>query len=463
MTVNFSPSTVSGTTVATTVATFSAVSTLKGGNYKVTINATGGGVTQSVTYLVNVFVRPSCSLTPNVYSASFKAGSGTNFFIKCSAASASSSLVNLSVAGAPGGITARFLSPTVSPTGTATLNITSTSTVTPGTYYLTVTGSEPNGATQTVWLYFAVSTPVFTLSLNPTNVTAYLGSTTQFTAVVTPDAGFASPVNVWMGGVPNGVGRSIGTNSIANPSTPITLTIDKNTTPGTYPLLIGAGTNTGYSLEATGTLTILAPPACMLSSGSLALGLVAGQSTSVRLNCPVSSGSFSSPLSIAVAGLPSGVTAQFSPATLTPGASTILTLTSTTAAKVGSGTLAIAVSGSGYAQGINLPLTVAPVPACALAANASSVNVVAGNSSTLQLTCSVTSGSFPAPLSLALTGLPAGVTAQFSSATLTPGSYTTLRLTSSTGTRAVTSNVTLTATGPGFVRTLTLPVSVAAR
>jgi len=256
MTVSFSPATVSGSSVGSTTATVSVANTVKGGSYNFTVSATGGGVTQKVTYLALVYVQPSCTLTPDQFSASVKAGLSTNFKLACTAPKAPTTPVSLSISGVPGGVTAKFSSPTITSASPVTLTLSSTSAVAPGTYPLTVTGSESSGATQTLFLYAAISTPVFSLSLNPATIPATVGSTAQFTAVVTPDAGFSSPVLVSVGGAPNGVTASVGANSVANPSSVITLTVSKSAVRGTYPLNVGASTTTGYSRSLVATLTI---------------------------------------------------------------------------------------------------------------------------------------------------------------------------------------------------------------
>lgn len=256
LTVSFSPASVSGSSVGSSVATVSAASTIKGGSYSFTIVASGGGVTQSVTYSANVFVQPSCTLTPDQYSLAFKAGNSAAFKLTCTASKSNNNPVTLSLSGLPGGVTGKFSAATVTANHSVTLTLSSTNGVNPGTYPLTVTGSEPSGAVQTLCLYAAISTPVFTLSLNPGTVKAKAGTTVQFTAVITPDAGFNSPITVWIGGRPNGVNASFGTSSIANPSTTITLTIDPSTTRGNYPLTVGANAATGYSRIVNSTLTI---------------------------------------------------------------------------------------------------------------------------------------------------------------------------------------------------------------
>jgi len=358
MAVSFQPAKVSGSAVANVVATVTAANTVKGGNYNFTIQAAGGGVTQTVAYTANVFVQPSCSLKPDQYSGAFQAGSGMKFTLSCTASKANTNQVNLAVTGAPGGLTAQLSSATVSPTGKVTLTLTSTSDTNPGTYPLTITGTEANGAIQQVQVFVAISTPVFALSLNPSTITAYTGMANQFTAVITPDAGFSSPVNVWVGGVPNGVARSIGSNSVANPSTAVTLTVDKSTVKGSYSFTVGAGTVTGFSRQVTTTLVIAAPPICSLATTPGSWSVVAGKTATATLSCTVTSGSFPSGLNLAINGLPQGVTATLNTQVLTPGKTATVTLAAASTTTLGSSSVTVTAANSVYSQTITVPLKV---------------------------------------------------------------------------------------------------------
>jgi uncharacterized membrane protein len=184
----------------------------------------------------------------------------------------------------------------------------------------------------------------------------------------------------------------------------------------------------------------------------------------------VTQGTFSAPLSLAVAatsaasaasGGVTGITLQ-APATLTAGSTASVTIASTSAVKAGSYDLQVTASGGGFTKTITVPLTVAEPPVCTLAAAPSTVSVTLGQSTSTKLTCTVTQGSFSAPLSLTLASVPAGVTTKLSTATLTAGSSTTLTLTAASTAKTGTTNVSLTAAGVGFTKTITVPVTLTA-
>ena len=460
MTVAFAPATVAAGGVGNTVATVSVANTIKGGNYSFTVTATGGGLTQTVKYLALVTVQPSCSLSANQMSTSFTSGAGASLNLTCTATAASKTPVSLSVSGAPSGLTATFSSPSITAGGSVALNFNSSTKVQPGTYPLTVTGSEASGATQMFSIYLAISTPTFTLSFNPAAVVAVVGSTTQFTAVVTPDKGFTTPVTVWIGSRPAGVTAAFSATTLANPSSTITLTLDKTTLPGTYPLTIGAIANTGFSRTVASTLTVVAAPTCSLASSSAALALSPGKATTTSLTCAVTKGSFSAPLTLLLAGAPAGVTAQFSPASLTAGSSSVLTLSGGATAVTGNSSLSLTASGSGFTQTISIPLSIAPA-SFGLSTNAQSLTLKAGGSVQVTVT-SKTSGLFNSAIALSAAGLPSGVTATFSNASVAaPGNGTAIMtLTAASTVKAGSYSVGTVASGGGVTNTAPMAVTV---
>lgn len=359
MTVKFAPATLAGSTVGNSVATVAVASTVKGGNYSFTITATGGGVTQSVKYLANVFVQPSCTLTPNLFSTNFKAGSSAVLTLACNAAAAGTTPVSLSIAGAPSGVTATFSAPTVSAGKSVTLTIASTAAVTPGTYALNVTGSETSGATQTLSLYAAIGTPVFALTLNPAAVTGIVGSTTSVVAQVTPEPGFNSPVTVWIGSRPNGVSASFSPAPNGGLGNTITLTLDGTTVPGTYPLTIGAIANTGFSRTVVSTLTVLAPPTLTMTSSAATLTARLGATGQVTLTS-TPGGAFNSAVAFNVTGLPSDVTATFSkPSLAAPGnGTTAMAVKVAATAKTGTYRLSVVATGGGLTATVPVTLSI---------------------------------------------------------------------------------------------------------
>lgn len=103
----------------------------------------------------------------------------------------------------------------------------------------------------------------------------------------------------------------------------------------------------------------------------------------------------------------------------------------------------------------------------ALVSTAQSTNIAAGGSATLRFTA-VTGGSFTGNVSFAVSGLPSGVTAAWSTNPLTPASSTisnavSLQLTASQGATTGSTNIVITATGDGLTAEQTIALTVASR
>ncbi|MER7668452.1 glycosyl hydrolase family 18 protein [Kitasatospora sp. NPDC096128] len=86
----------------------------------------------------------SVAVNPN--SATVAAGSSASAAISTAVTAGSAQSVSLSVGGAPAGVTATVTPGSVTAGNSATLNITTTSSVAPGSYPLTVTGSATSGS-----------------------------------------------------------------------------------------------------------------------------------------------------------------------------------------------------------------------------------------------------------------------------------------------------------------------------
>ncbi|AUY49022.1 glycosyl hydrolase family 18 protein [Streptomyces sp. CB01881] len=111
------------------------------------------GISQGTWDFTHIFA-PFTSSTPvgndfsvavNPNSGTVTAGSSTSTTVSTAVTAGSAQSVNLTVTGAPAGVTATVTPGSVTAGNTATLNITTTSATTPGTYPLTVTGSAASG------------------------------------------------------------------------------------------------------------------------------------------------------------------------------------------------------------------------------------------------------------------------------------------------------------------------------
>lgn len=191
-------------------------------------------------------------------------------------------------------------------------------------------------------------------------------------------------------------------------------------------LLTGAGALFAASQNPKPGITVQVSPA----SQSVQQGQAAAYTVSFT-----STGGFSGPVSLSVAGLPSGATGTFSPTSvpLGSGSTATATLNVTTAANTPAGTNSLTIKGtSGKVSGsVTAGLTVnyRISSGISIAAYPDSLSVPPGATAvyTLQLTRNNVSG--PVSFSL-LGGLPSGATASFSPNPVT-GNSTTLQVTTS--------------------------------
>jgi hypothetical protein len=151
------------------------------------------------------------------------------------------------------------------------------------------------------------------------------------------------------------------------------------------------------------------------------------------------SAGFSDPVALSVSGLPGGAIATFSPNPATSTATLSLTTSTTTPL----GTYPLTVTGVSASLQHNVSASLAVlVPDFSLTASPASQTVAVGNSATYAVAVSPV-GSFSDPVTLSVSGLPAGVSASFSPNPTT--GLTTLSLTTSAATP--TGSFTLTIFG----------------
>jgi hypothetical protein len=215
--------------------------------------------------------------------------------------------------------------------------------------------------------------------------------------------------------------------------------------------------NSNGSNDASQASLTLTPSAISLTAGT------AGQPASLLLAAPSGVG----PATISVTGLPTGVTVSPSTLSATPGAALPLTFAAASSAPVTTATVTFTATVSGQSATTQASLTVqaataTTTPNFSLSATPATVNLTAnGTPATVSLLATAQNG-FSANVPVTITGLPAGVTAQPSPITLTPGTAATLTLTAPEGTAAGSSTATLTATSGSLTHTASLAITVAA-
>jgi hypothetical protein len=179
--------------------------------------------------------------------------------------------------------------------------------------------------------------------------------------------------------------------------------------------------------------------------------VTAGQSTPYTTTV-VSSGGFSSAVSLSASPTITGVGFSFTPTSVTPpangSANSTLTVSTTVAVAPGTYTLTISGTSGSTSHSTTVQLTVQPRPDFAVSASPSSISV--GRSQTRSCAVTATStGGFAGTVTLTVTGGPAGTTFSFSPSQITPAANgsATSTLTISTSRSTPTGTYTLTITG----------------
>lgn len=178
---------------------------------------------------------PSPALGLTLSSSSLKlAKTGVTTTLTTAGSGGFSSAVSLSVSGLPTGLTASFKPASIaSPgAGSSVLTLTPGTTITPGSWNLTVTAS---GESLTRTASLAVALPGLGMSLTPASTTLARGGTLSISLRTTAAGGFNSAVSLGVTGLPAGVTAKFAPASIVAPGTgssTLTLTASKTATLG---------------------------------------------------------------------------------------------------------------------------------------------------------------------------------------------------------------------------------------
>jgi hypothetical protein len=220
-------------------------------------------------------------------------------------------------------------------------------------------------------------------------------------------------------------------------------------------LLLLASCGGGSTPAATGDYTLTATPATI----SLTPG---GTGQQISVNAAPANG-FTGMVSVAIAGLPTGVAANPATLSLTPG--TAQTVTVTASAGTAAGNIMVTFTGSSGALSHSATVTAtiaAPPPDFTLTLSPASVTIVAGGVGTAVSVTAAAVNSFTGTVAVAIAGLPAGVTANPATLSLTPGVAQSITLTAGLNAAAATSTVTLTGTSGSLSHSATLALTVQA-
>jgi uncharacterized membrane protein len=305
------------------------------------------------------------------------------------------------------------------------------------------------------------SPPDFSLTASPASQTVVMGNGTSSTASVSALNGFTGNVALSMSGLPTGAGGTFSPASITGGSGNSTLTITTTTAvaPGTYSLTL---TGTSGSLVHTTTVTLV------VTSNATDFTVVATPSTeTVRAGesaiyilavTPVNG--FTGTVTFSIA---KGLAGTFSPSsvTLTGSGPATTMLTKPTSPSSGNSNFNVGIVGTSgtLSHQVNVTLVTSTSADFSIATAPSQQTIVAGNSTTYDVTTTDISG-FTGYVNLSISGLPSGATGSFNPAlAATPGN-STLTVATTTGVAGGTYTVTITGTASPLSHSTTVTLTI---
>jgi hypothetical protein len=375
--------------------------------------------------------------------------------------------VNLAVSGLTSGVTASLgTNPT---TGSSVLTLKASATATAGTSTVTITGTS---GTLT-----ATTKVSLTITASACTVTYTIGSQWQSgfgASLVIANTGTAaipaSPATSWTLTWPFANGQAISEfwGGTETQSGAIVTAIGTTTIPagGSYSSMGFNGTwnnvtnavPTSFALNGTNcTVNGTAPtPGFTLAPSVSPLSVTQGSSATDTITV-TDTGGFTGSVAFTATGLPSGVTASFSPASST--SASVLELTASSTATTGPAAVSITGTSGSTTATTTIALTVNPsvTPSFTLTPSPTSLSVAQGKSSTDTIAVADV-GGFTGSVSFVATGMPSGVTASFSPASSSSSSVLTLTASSTATVGAAT--VTITGTSGSTTAKTTIALSV---
>jgi hypothetical protein len=434
-----------------TELTLSAAASAPAGSALVMITGTARSRMHTATVSLDVTPVPPVNdfaVAVSPPQATFVAGQGTSFNVTTQVTSGNPQTITLSVSGLPAGVTGSFTPPTVSAGGASQLTLSSDRSASATGAPFTIGGTAPSGThTTTASVTITPAPPLndFSVAVLPASRQVAAGSSVSFSVNTAVVSGSAVPVSLAISGLPSGVTASFMPAQVtAGGSATLTLSVALDAAVGSAPLTITGASGTGNH-QATATLNVTAPPPPDFSIGVTppSQTVTAGAHTSYVVATQVTTGAAQT-ISLSVTGLPTGVHGSFQPASVLAGDSSTLTLSADSGSSAAPTTFTVhgsATSGSHTATA-QIEVTAPPVNDFGLGLTPGMASVQAGMSTNFTVQSSLVSGSAQS-ITLSVTGLPTGVSAQLDPPTITAGDSATLILSASSGAAATTTTFTV--------------------
>src|SRR5712692_6143461 len=209
-------------------------STTPTGTYTLTITATSGSLSHSTTVSLTVNGPKDFSLSAAPNSQTVAPSGSTSYTATVGAINGFSGSVGLSVSGLPANASGSFSPASVTGSGSSTLTVSTTCSISPGSYPLTITGTSGGlSHNASVTLVVAVTTPDYSIAATPASRTVTVGSGTTYTVTTSAGTCFAGNVSFTVSGLPAGVTASFNPTSVTGSgASTLSVSTSSSTVPG---------------------------------------------------------------------------------------------------------------------------------------------------------------------------------------------------------------------------------------
>jgi uncharacterized membrane protein len=377
--------------------------------------------------------------------------------------------VGISISGQPTGVILSSPS-SVAVNGTTTFSpiLATASNTTPGTYNITVKGTDSSDSTLvsstivTLVVNSSSPPPNFSLGAASSTITVPVNSNASDSITVTPSNGFTGNVSLSLGSLPRWVSSNFSVNPVTGGSGSSFLTISANrrAAQGTYQLTLTA---TSGSLTHTLLLTLnvgtTSSPDFSISASPSSQTVTQGSPTSYTVSV-AASGGFTGTVGFTVTGLPSdaGYTLPSE-----SGGSGQSTLNITTSGTTTPGNYPLTITGTSgsltHQTGVTLVVSSSAGGDFSLSASPSTRTISRGSNTSYTVTVTP-SGGFSGSVSLSVSGLP-----KFASGSLSPNPVSgsggsTLSVSTNRHVASGTYTLTVAGTSGGLSHSTTVQLTV---
>ncbi|HKW76663.1 MAG TPA: protease pro-enzyme activation domain-containing protein [Terriglobales bacterium] len=354
-TATFTPASLVGSGTSTLAITTANPTT--SGSYTLTITGSDGTLTHTASVSL-VVSAPDFSLSSTPASQTINQGGTTSYSIAVNPISGYTGTVSFAVSALPAGASATFNPVSVLAGSSTSLNITSTPSVVPGSYPLTVTGSDGT-LTHTVSITLVV-TPAgdFILGASPASQTINSGENTGFGFTISSVNGFTGVVSLTVSGLPAGASGAFTPSSITGAGTAnLAITTSVTLAAGVYNLTI---TGTSGAISHSVGVQLIVNPAVPGDFTVAAPDITVKRNKTGSETVTVSAtNGFTGTVDLSVTGAPSGVTVTLAPTSIAGGSGSA-TLTFQVPNNAKQGAYPITITGTSgsliHAAGITLTI-----------------------------------------------------------------------------------------------------------